>query len=109
MKKRMPASLMPRGHLKADGILDYLGRFDLDQPTDYLSRISPKWVSTLSTAGRVDKKRVRRNAPQPQQRITAKFALHMAIILPTDNDPRVDASQTFSDLLVSSVTTGGFG
>jgi len=42
MKKRMPTSLMPRGHLKADGILDYLGRFDLDQPTEYLVLIADR-------------------------------------------------------------------
>lgn len=30
--------------MKADGILDQAGRFDIDQPTEYLGRISQKDV-----------------------------------------------------------------
>lgn len=88
--------------MKADGILDQQGRFDIDQPPEYLGRISPKCIGPLrADCRRVDKKRVRRNAPQPQQRMFVKQAPHTALILPTEPPTDVDTGQTFSVLSLS--------
>lgn len=53
--------------MKADGILDHAGRFDIDQPTECLGRISQKGVVPGLAAGEWTKKGCVVTHPNPNR------------------------------------------
>jgi hypothetical protein len=66
--------------MKADGILDQAGRFDIDQPTEYLGRISQKDVVPAWLTASGQKKGASQRTPTPTENIREANASHAAHI-----------------------------